>query len=100
MEATPHKATFQSNFGLVDRVQGRLRNGRLSIDEDGSDIDLFPLDGNFGGSVDTLDRVCDFRSNSITGNQRDLLEGSQRTSGRSKETSAGDGRERFGLWLW
>lgn len=41
--------TFESDGGLTNRVNSRLRNRGTTVEDDGSDGTFFPSDGNLEG---------------------------------------------------
>lgn len=49
-----------------DAVDGLVGDDRLAVLQAGRDVDGLPLDGNVGGAVDVLDRLCDFRTDTVT----------------------------------
>jgi hypothetical protein len=57
----PDSIPLQALHGLLEECLARRRHTR--------DIVLFPLNGSIDMLEDLLDRVCNFRTNPISGNQ-------------------------------
>lgn len=67
------KGSLEGDEVLADGVDGGLGDGGLAIDEDGGDVDGFPLDGDLGGLVDVLDGLGDLDTDTITFDQSDSV---------------------------
>lgn len=63
--------TLQGHQVSVDGVNGILWQGGLTVDQKWSDIHRLPLNWELGGSIDILDSLGDFDSDTITLNQGD-----------------------------
>lgn len=55
------------------RIDGRLGDGGLAVDENGCDVDGFPVDWNVSGTVDILHTLGDLGSDTVTLDQRDQV---------------------------
>lgn len=103
-----HQGTLQSDFVLVDAVDGRLGDTETAVGvlrertddnvtggysirtmrsfgtethANGCDIDGLPLDGHASGTEDLLDGSGNLRTDSVSGDQRDLLRARSKSPG-------------------
>ena len=56
-----------------DAVDGLVGDDRLAVLEAGGDVDRLPLDGDVGGAVDVLDRLCNLGADAVTLDERDRV---------------------------
>jgi hypothetical protein len=61
--------TLQGNQVLVDGVDSWLRQGGLTVNQQWGDVDWFPVNWDLSGSVDVLDGLGDFWTDTVTFNQ-------------------------------
>lgn len=67
------KRTLKSNGTLTDTSNSFIRDGSLTILNNGGYINLFPLNRSLCGSKDFLDRARNLGTNTITRNKGDKV---------------------------